>query len=467
MYKNGQSDNHRKPWPKDCLWPEPNWDGEGSFWDLDLAEMQELDEEGQELLDIKEYMDSLVECGRLNPDYSLNEDYEDEEETEEFSPEVGSDYWDDGFDVECWEEDLIHHINLLKIDACDPKTDPVSFVRQVTGYSFINENTLRQAFTRRSFGIEYGLGDSEELEFYGDTILNTVVSHELYRRFSDPNTCIVEAPFQSLYPVGDLTTMRTKFISRDHLAARAAALGLDRYILYGSGEEQSDSAREDMMEALIGAIAADSGWDWSLLADVVDRLILLQLEKPDELVKKSAYEQLNSWHQKHFGSMPEYTVDRNRRVQGKEFYDCTLRYCVPDNNKGIRTSQRIDAENALTRSSAREYVAEQALNFLMNNGLWKRLNDAAIKPELENSINQLQELYQKKYLDTAPEYRFEERKDQWYCSCTVDGVEGWGKAAGKTAAKKKAAFMALVRLYQSAGICDENLEKAMWKTLEG
>lgn len=221
------------------------------------------------------------------------------------------------------------------------------------------------------------------------------------------------------------------------------------------------------MEALIGAIAADSGWDWSLLADVVDRLILLQLEKPDELVKKSAYEQLNSWHQKHFGSMPEYTVDRNRRVQGKEFYDCTLRYCVPDNNKGIRTSQRIDAENAPTRSSAREYAAEQALKFLMNNGLWKRLDDAAIKPELENSINQLQELYQKKYLDTAPEYRFEERKDQWYCSCTVDGVEGWGKAAGKTAAKKKAAFMALVRLYQSAGICDENLEKAMWKTLEG
>ena len=32
---------------------------------------------------------------------------------------------------------------------------------------------------------------------------------------------------------------------------------------------------------------------------------------------------------------------------------------------------------------------------------------------------------------------------------------------------KTAAFMALVRLYQSAGICDENLEKAMWKMMEG
>ena len=464
MYQNGQSGNSRKPWPKDCLWPEPNWDGEGSYWDLDLVDMQELDEEGQELLDIKEYMDSLVECGRLNPDYSLNEEYEDEDG--EFTPELGADYWDDGFDVVCWEEDLIHHVNLLKIEACEPETDPVSFVRQVTGYSFINENTLRQAFTRRAFGIEYGLGDSEELEFYGDSILNTVVSHELYRRFSDPETLLVEAPFQSLYPAGDLTTMRTKFVSRDRLAARAAALGLDRYILYGSGEEASDSAREDMMEALIGAVAADSGWDWSLLADVVDRLILLQLEKPDELVKKSAYEQLNSWHQKHFGFMPEYTVDRNRRAPGEECYDCTLRYCVPENDKGIRPSQRIDADRLPTRSSAREYVAEQALSFLMNNGLWKRLDDAGIRPELENSINQLQELYQKKYLDTAPAYTFEERKDHWYCGCTVDGIEGWGQAAGKTSAKKKAAFMALVRLYRSAGLCDGDLEEAMWKTMD-
>ena len=53
------------------------------------------------------------------------------------------------------------------------------------------------------------------------------------------------------------------------------------------------------------------------------------------------------------------------------------------------------------------------------------------------------------------------------CNCIVDGVEGWGKAAGKTAAKKTAAFMALVRLCQSAGICDGELEKAMWKMMEG
>ena len=220
------------------------------------------------------------------------------------------------------------------------------------------------------------------------------------------------------------------------------------------------------MEALIGAIAADSGWDWELLSDVVDRLIRVQLDKPDDLVKKSAYEQLNSWHQKHFGAMPDYTLDRNRGTHGRECYACTLRYYVPENDKGIRTSQRIDIGGAPTRSSAREDAARQALHFLMDHGLWKKLSDAGLHPELENSINQMQELYQKKYLDTAPEYTFEERKDHWHCNCTVDGITGWGNAAGKTPAKKKAAFMALVLLYESAGICDRERQTAMWKMIE-
>ena len=460
-----------KAWPKGCLWPEPNRDGEGQFWDRDMAEMLELDGTGQELLEIREYFDELAACGRLNPDYSLNEDYEGEEgETGEDSedmwePEIGTDYWDDGFDAELWEEDLVHHINLLKIDACDPETDPVSYVRGVTGYSFINENLLRQAFTRRAFGIEYGTGDCEELEFFGDAVLNTVVSRELYRRFSDANTCTTEEPFQSRYSAGDLTAIRMKFVSRDRLAARAAELGLDRYILYGSGEEASDSAREDMMEALIGAVAADSDWDWSLLADIVDRLICLQLDNPDELVKKSAYEQLNSWHQKHFGSLPEYTVDRNRRVGAKECYDCTLRYRTPENDRGIRTCQRIDIGSAPTRSAAREDAARLAVRFLMNKGLWMRLDDAHMTPRPEDAINQLQELYQKKYLEAPPVYALEERRDGWACSCHAAGIDGWGRAASKTAAKKKAAFTVLVRMYMSAGLSNEGLEKTMHKMM--
>ena len=109
----------RKEWPVDCAWPEPIPEGRGPFWEEDEIDPLTADDETEELLDIKEYFDSLVESGRLNEDYSLNEEYdsfekddeggddlEDGDGCEEFVPEKGEDYWDNGFEVELWEEDL-------------------------------------------------------------------------------------------------------------------------------------------------------------------------------------------------------------------------------------------------------------------------------------------------------------------------------------------------------------------------
>ena len=149
----------RKPWPRDCIWPEPLKVGEGMQWDEELLP-ESLDERAQELMDIKDYFDSLVESGRLYEDYTLNPDYEEDavddetEETEdgwadgEFIPKMGEDYWDEEeqrFDVEWWEDELTDHMNLLKIDAESYTKDPAMFVRDTIGYEFINENLLRQA----------------------------------------------------------------------------------------------------------------------------------------------------------------------------------------------------------------------------------------------------------------------------------------------------------------------------------
>ena len=63
-------------WPVDCVWPEPIWKGEGTPWEPDEVDPLLLDEEGQDLLEIREYFDSLVEEGVLNEDYTLNEELE-------------------------------------------------------------------------------------------------------------------------------------------------------------------------------------------------------------------------------------------------------------------------------------------------------------------------------------------------------------------------------------------------------
>ena len=147
-----KEDTNRKPWPKDCSWPEPT--AYSFAYDEEFLPL-ELDEETEEMLEAKYYFDSLVEEGRLREDYTLNEEYK---EDVEFYPEKGEDFWfDNHFDIAFWRSELSEHFNLLRIAPMDAEKDPVVALRSAFRYEFKNENLIRQAFTRRSFQIEYGL----------------------------------------------------------------------------------------------------------------------------------------------------------------------------------------------------------------------------------------------------------------------------------------------------------------------
>ena len=142
----------------------------------------------------------------------------------------------------------------------------------------MNENLLRQAFTRRAFAVQYGIaGCSEEMEFVGDSVLNTVMTREIVEQLMLVNLEQTEAPFiasRKDYDVGVLSKTRSKYVSKEYLASRAVELGLDQFILYGSGEESAESSCEGMMmKALIGAVAIDSGWNWRAIKEVVAKLL--------------------------------------------------------------------------------------------------------------------------------------------------------------------------------------------------
>ena len=138
-----------KTWPENCIWPEPG--NELYYWEAEDAESMPLDDEGEELLDVKDYMDELVREGRLNDDYTLNEEYDDfisageetgneeesgydeeswdeddnvklDDERDGFIPKKGADYWfENRFDIEAWEEDLAEHLDLLKLPLPSPR----------------------------------------------------------------------------------------------------------------------------------------------------------------------------------------------------------------------------------------------------------------------------------------------------------------------------------------------------------
>ena len=121
-----------------------------------------------------------------------------------------------------------------------------------------------------------------------------------------------------------------------------------------------------------------------------------------------------------------------------------------------------------TRSRARDDAAKRAYYVIVENGLWKNLKDADVVPDIENSINQLQELYQKKYLDHAPEYEYsyDDFVNRWHVYCRTEEFSGWGKAKSKVKAKKIAAYMVIVHLLRSAGIKNDDWEKTIWQNME-
>jgi len=139
--------------------------------------------------------------------------------------------------------------------------------QQRLGHAFADENLLRQALTHASFGHEkrQRLPDNQRLEFLGDAVLQLAVTSELYRRFPE-------------WTEGQLTVLRARLVNRHHLQGLAQGLGLGDHLILGRGEESSQGRQRgsilaDAMEAVIGAVFAEAGWD-------VARAIILRLLEP-------------------------------------------------------------------------------------------------------------------------------------------------------------------------------------------
>lgn len=52
---NANTEKCRKPWPANCLWPEPLWDGKGDSWTADEIDIEWLARtcpQGKDLADV-------------------------------------------------------------------------------------------------------------------------------------------------------------------------------------------------------------------------------------------------------------------------------------------------------------------------------------------------------------------------------------------------------------------------------
>lgn len=120
---------------------------------------------------------------------------------------------------------------------------------EALGHAFGDPGLLEQALTHRSAGSR----NNERLEFLGDGLVNLIVAEALFSRWPRADE-------------GALTRARAELVRESSLAAIARGLGVGGWLHLGPGEMKSgghrrDSILADALEAIIGAIHLDAGFE--------------------------------------------------------------------------------------------------------------------------------------------------------------------------------------------------------------
>jgi ribonuclease-3 len=174
-------------------------------------------------------------------------------------------------------------------------SDLTAWTEQAFGYVFKSQALCRAALTHRSAGGEH----NERLEFLGDSVLNCSVARLLYDAHPDADE-------------GSLSRLRATLVSGETLAEVAADLGMGEYLRLGPGELRTGGYRRasilaDALEAMLGAIFLDSGFDPA--ASAVERILGPRLKDlPAAELLKDAKTQLQEAMQARGAALPVYTL---------------------------------------------------------------------------------------------------------------------------------------------------------------
>ncbi|MFT3856784.1 MAG: ribonuclease III [Aquabacterium sp.] len=213
-------------------------------------------------------------------------------------------------------------------------------LQQRLGHTFGDASLLLRAVTHKSFGADH----YERLEFLGDAVLSLGVSALLYQRLHRSDE-------------GDLTRVRAHLVRQDTLHQLAVQLGLPEAMRLSEGEAKGGGAQRpsilaDALEALIGAVYMDAGFDAA--RDLVVRLFEPALAQPDlDGWGKDAKTALQEWLQGRKLAVPNYRVAETRGKAHEQVFvvACELpELGVSLSGEGLskRAAEQIAAQAVLT-----------------------------------------------------------------------------------------------------------------------
>lgn len=170
-----------------------------------------------------------------------------------------------------------------------PRKEFYLFLKDLIGFYPGKLSFYDIAFTHRSasrLDTQGNVVNNERLEYLGDAVLGAVIADFLYNRFPQEDE-------------GFLTKMRSKLVNRAILTNLTYEMGLNVFIDSNANNAIDKShIYGDVLEALIGAIYLDRGYDASryfIIKRIIPRYIdLYELEQLDTNFKSKLIE----WSQK-------------------------------------------------------------------------------------------------------------------------------------------------------------------------
>lgn len=215
-------------------------------------------------------------------------------------------------------------------------------LRPILGFTPARLSLFKTAFYHKSMTNETpGRATNERLEYLGDAILSTIVAEYLFKKYPNKDE-------------GFLTKMRSKIVKRQTLNEIADNMGLDVILSEYSMGKMSNSMLGNALEALVGAIYIEFGYEktknYVIKNILMKYLNINDLENRDDNHKS----QLLEWCQKHgkdinFATLSKFKLDKR---------DCFKVAIVID---GVEISTAED----FNKKAAEQTAANRAIEKLM------------------------------------------------------------------------------------------------------